>query len=81
MKTNSEVRTRLEQCFAAVFPGLSIAQIETASPSTVPDWDSVAAVTLVATIEEEFGFEIDMQDMVDLVSFQSILTYLQARPA
>jgi acyl carrier protein len=42
-------------------------------------WDSVAGVTLFAIIEEEFALEIDVQDMKDLLSFDSILQYLLRR--
>jgi acyl carrier protein len=37
----------------------------------------VASVTLFATIEEVFGLEIDIQDMKHLLSFQSLLQYLE----
>jgi acyl carrier protein len=74
-----DVAERLQQCFAAVFPELSADRVTQASPQTVAAWDSVASVTLFAIIEEEFALEIDVQDMKDLLSFDSILQYLQRR--
>jgi acyl carrier protein len=73
----ANVQGRLQRCFAAVFPSLTADEIAQASPQTVAAWDSVASVTLFAIVEEEFGLEIDVQDMKDLVSFKSLLNYLQ----
>jgi acyl carrier protein len=74
-----DVAERLQRCFAAVFPQLLADQVVKASPQTVAAWDSVASVTLFAIIEEEFAIEIDVQDMPDLLSFDSILQYLRRR--
>jgi acyl carrier protein len=71
-----EVQVRLIGCFAAVFPALTQEQILRADHYNVSRWDSVASVTLFATIEEEFGVEVDLQDLAGLVSFETILGYL-----
>ena len=72
-----DTRDRLMRCFSAVFPSLSSDSIARASVSNTEAWDSVASVTLVATIEEEFGIELDIQDLADLISFEKIFEYLQ----
>jgi acyl carrier protein len=74
-----ELQARLMKCFRAVFPTLSDDEIAHARPDTVPGWDSVAGVTLFAAIEEEIGIEIDVQDLVDLCSFEEILAYLRRK--
>ena len=61
----------------AVFPLVPEEQLEHAEAANLAGWDSVASVTLFATIEEEFAIEIDVQDMKDLLSFEKLLTYLQ----
>jgi acyl carrier protein len=73
-----DARSRLARCFAAVFPNLSPDQIPQAEPSTVAGWDSVASVTLIATIEEEFGVEFDVQEIANLLSFTKLFEYLQS---
>ena len=50
-----DVETRLVGCFQAVFPDLADADIRKASQETMDQWDSVAAITLVNVIEEEFS--------------------------
>ena len=72
-----EQQRRLADCFAAVFPELSKEEILRASPSTVKSWDSVAVVTLLAVIEEEFGITIDEDDPSKFDSFENILSYVK----
>jgi len=75
-----DTRDRLARCFAAVFPSLPVDSIARAGVSNTEGWDSVASVTLIATIEEEFGIELDIQDLAELISFEKILDYLQQNP-
>jgi acyl carrier protein len=70
------VRTRLIGCFRAVFPTLPEDSIQGASQATVPAWDSVAAVTLLNVLEDEFGIEVDFDEITNLDSFDKVLQYL-----
>jgi acyl carrier protein len=72
----NDIQARLTRCFAAVFPNISDHQITNASLDTMEGWDSVAAVTLLTTVEEEFGIEFDAEILGSLTSYQSILDYL-----
>ena len=74
-----ETRQRLTNCFQVVFPDMPREQIPAASTATVAAWDSVAAITLMNVIEEEFGFPVDLDDLASLDSFEHILSYLQKR--
>ena len=69
-------RRRLINCFQTVFPDLAEASIPTATQATVPAWDSIAAITLVNVIEEEFHFPIDFDILGELDSFPAILKYI-----
>ncbi len=40
---------------------------------------SIAAITLVNVIEDEFGFQMDFDLLPELDSFQSILEYLKGQ--
>ena len=74
-----ETRQRLTNCFQVVFPDLPAPEIASASTATVTAWDSVAAITLMNVIEDEFGFEMDLDDLADLDSFEKVYSYLQKR--
>lgn len=73
-------RDRLITCFAAVFPKLTPAEIERATPLTVAAWDSLANVMLLTVVEEEFGVEIPVDDLQTLGSFDRLLDFLETAP-
>lgn len=77
----ADLRDRLVDCFAAVFPRLSKEEILRADHHNISAWDSVASVTLFAAIEEEFEMELEIGDLPGLVSFEKILTYLTLKVA
>lgn len=69
-------KMRLIECFSAVFPSLSREEIASATQTSWPAWDSLANVTLVNLIEDEFQIEIPTEAMENLVSFDTLLSYL-----
>lgn len=68
---------RLVRCFSSVFPNLTEEQIRTASVDSLPDWNSLAAVTLVALVQEEFGVQVSLADLPTLVSFSAVKDYVR----
>jgi acyl carrier protein len=74
-----ELRPRLAQCFATVFPNLGPDEITQASPASVGSWDSLATINLVSVLEEEFGMQFPPEDLQDLVSYEMILNYLESK--
>jgi len=75
----TDITERLVTCFAEVFPHLSAAEIRTATVESVEAWDSLAAVTLLALVEEEFGIEFDIGAVADLSSFDGFLALLEEK--
>lgn len=49
---------------------------EASSPSTIPGWDSLAMVNLVAELEAAFGVEFDILEIADFHNVQIIKTTL-----
>ena len=74
-----ETRQRLAKCFQLVFPDLSQDSIAGASTTTVAAWDSVATITLMNVVEDEFGVEMDLDELGNLDSFDKLCSYVQAR--
>jgi len=75
-----ETRQRLTNCFQVVFPDLPQGGIAGASQANVAAWDSVATITLINVIEDEFGVQVDLDDVADLDCFDKFYLYLQDRP-
>jgi acyl carrier protein len=74
-----EIQNRLSKCFESVFPDLPVADIPASSQKTVGTWDSIAAITLVNVIEDEFGLQMDFDRLAELDSFDRILSYVRAQ--
>lgn len=73
----SELDSRLTRCFSSVFPALPPEEIRAASAQSLAAWDSLAAVTLVAVVQQEFDVRIDLLDMPELDSFEAFESYLR----
>lgn len=73
----AELDTRLVRCIASVFPNLTDEDIRTADVSQLMTVDSLAAVTLVAVIYEEFGVDLDLEGLLKLGNFQAIREHLR----
>lgn len=76
-----DTQIRLANCFLALFPKLTLEEIETATPTTVTGWDSLTSLTLLTLVGEEFNLEIDFEDLLEGLSYQGILEYLQKKIA
>jgi acyl carrier protein len=73
----TDAQSRLLRCFNAVFPDLSAEEIPRAAMTSVGSWDSLASVTLIAVVEEEFDIQVAPEALEQFVSFELILGYLQ----
>ncbi len=72
----SDSRARLVKCFSVVFPQLEEGEIPQATLTSVAAWDSLATVTLITVVEEEFGVNIGLENLEQVTSFSGILDYL-----
>jgi acyl carrier protein len=77
--TDLPVRDRLVGCFTAYFANLSEAEVHRASMTSVAEWDSMASVTLIGMVSEEFGVQVAAEDYERFVSFELILDYLESK--
>jgi acyl carrier protein len=72
---------RLVDCFSVVFPKRSREEIPSASRDSFAEWDSLAGITLITLVQEEFQIEIDLMEMEleMLGSFPIFLQYVSER--
>lgn len=77
----SDTKGRLETCFAVVFPEMAMADLSSLSAEACEAWDSLATVTLVAVVEEEFALRIPPDEGAKLLSFEAFEEYLRRAPA
>src|SRR5580658_2530719 len=72
------MNARLVNCFQVVFPNLPAEAIPSARQDSIEAWDSVAAITLISVIEDEFQVTVDLERLPELTSFSAILADLKA---
>ena len=75
-----EFESRLINCFATAFPELDAQEIPSVSMASLASWDSLAGITLLSLIEEEFSISISPDDAAGFVSFELILNHLRLSP-
>ena len=74
-----ELDGRLSTLFLATFPSLNPIIVRQACRNSVPEWDSIALVTLMTLIEEEFGQQFDFEDAADWTSYSQIRDAVKER--
>ena len=77
MSLPDNIQTRLVECFQTVFPDIAAEAIPSVSQASTPAWDSLAAITLVQVLEDEFSLELDLDKLADMDSFDKVLGYLR----
>lgn len=60
---------KLAKVFADTF-GISEAETKGLQYQGIETWDSVGHMTLVAALEDEFGIQMDTDDIIDMSSFE-----------
>ena len=75
----STVTERVDRCFPNVLPNIRKEELAAAASDSTPGWDSVAHVTLLASIAEEFGVDFEVDDFEELVSHRRIVDYLEKK--
>ncbi len=74
-----DIRNQVIHCFGLVFPDIAPDEIPRCSTSSVATWDSVAQVTLLSALSEEFNIDFDPQDYEELLSFAEIVAFVEHR--
>jgi len=75
----NSIKDRLEKCVSLALPDLPREEIARASGSSVAAWDSLATVSILSLVEEEFAIKVADDDLEVFVSFGTILDYLEGK--
>ncbi|MGI5936174.1 MAG: acyl carrier protein [Oscillospiraceae bacterium] len=64
--TREEVYERLNGIFRELFDDETIVLDDKTTAGDIEGWDSLRHITLISVIEDEFGIEFEMKDIVGL---------------
>ena len=76
-----KIAEQLARCFSLAFPQMDPSRYSTASAENTNGWDSIAQVTLLSLIGEEFGIDIDFEEFEDATSFESLASRISRMSA
>lgn len=69
----TEIESRVARCFGNVFPDLPESDRPRASQASLASWDSVAHITLISAVSEEFGIDLEDESYESLSSFPLVV--------
>lgn len=67
---------RIETIFKEIFLDETLEISENTSPADIEEWDSLAHITILTTIEKEFGIQFTSKDMNDIIDIQTLIDAL-----
>lgn len=75
----SDNESRLRRAFAVGLHLQEIDSLDTLAYAASPSWDSLAHMTLIAVLEEEFGVSFEADDVLELSSYAKARDLLATR--
>lgn len=72
-----EILAKVNEIFWDVFDDEGIEISEETTADDIEDWDSLTHITLIAEIENEFGFKFSMKDVVGMKNVGEMLDIIE----
>ena len=67
----------LMRCFVAAFPSATRDEIRTAKTfDAIPGCDSLRMINLLAVLDDEFGIQVDLLEVLEQEPFDAVKRYL-----
>lgn len=74
-----EIDERLKDIFRMVFENETLDLTAATSANDIEDWDSVAHISLIFAIEEEFGFQFSSKELERMRNVGDLQTIISER--
>lgn len=75
--TREEIFKKLSVVFRDVFDDESIVLTDQTGPDDIDDWDSLAHISLIAAIENEFGIRFNIKTALHLKTAGEIVSAIE----
>ncbi len=79
MKDREEIRSQLTRVFRSVFEDDSIEITDTTTAKDIDSWDSLMHITLVISVEKDFGVRLSAAEVGKLENVGKMLDLLQKK--
>ncbi len=77
----TEIMSQVETIFKTVLKNESIVLTDESSAESVPGWDSLTHVTLIAQIEKHFGIKFTLREMLSWKSVGKMVDSIEKKVA
>ena len=77
--TNEEIKTKLTAIFRDVFDNNSIVLSRETTAADIEDWDSLAQISLLVAIEQEFKIKLSLEEVKSLRNVGDMLDVIQRK--
>ena len=77
--TKEEIYERLQVVFREVFDDESITVTDETTAKDIEDWDSLMHITLVSSVESEFGIHFTMGEVSTMKNVGEMVAIIQER--
>jgi acyl carrier protein len=75
------MESRLRNLFLSVFQIPNDCVLESVTQESLPGWDSITHLSLILSLEREFGIRFNEDEFPKLDSFSSVLTLVLSKTA
>ena len=76
---NTDIQSRLSSIFEDTFPDTDCEFTLSTIRDDIEEWDSLAQVRLFLTIEMEFGFKFDLEEMDDIAGVADFVRIIHTK--
>jgi len=79
--TSEDIHSRLQTIFRDVFDSDTLVIARATHVGDIPDWDSLAQISLVVAIEKDFAIKVSLEDMATLSNVGDMMDLIRASVA
>lgn len=76
---NEEINTKVQEIFRDVFQAPALIINPDMTANDVDKWDSLTHLTMIAKVEETFGFRFKLKEMVKMKNVGDMLTIINEK--
>lgn len=73
------IKERLQEIFREVFDDDTIVLSDSTDSSDIADWDSLAHIQLISSIEDSFGIKFDLKEAVSAENVGEFIAVIEAK--
>ncbi len=77
--THNEIMEKVQRIFREVFDDDTLVIEDSTNSSDIEDWDSLEHITLVVSMEKEFGLKFDLKEVNELANVGEMVDLIASK--